>query len=143
MWIEHWSVIDGLYMTVITISSIGYGEVHKLSDTGRVFTMGLIFVGFGVVGYVLVAASRLIIEGEVQKILTRRRFMKAIEKIKDHFVICGFGRMGAFVCQQFHARGIPFVVVENDQETQLRIMEAGYFLSPGDATQESVLREQT
>lgn len=140
MWIEHWSVIDGLYMTVITISSIGYGEVHKLSDTGRVFTMVLIFVGFGVVGYVLVAASRLIIEGEVQKILTRRRFMKAIEKIKDHFVICGFGRMGAFVCQQFHARGIPFVVVENDQETQLRIMEAGYFLSPGDATQESVLQ---
>ena len=66
--------------------------------------------------------------------------MKAIEKIKDHFIICGFGRMGAFVCQQFHARGIPFVVVENDQETQLRIMEAGYFLSPGDATQESVLQ---
>jgi voltage-gated potassium channel len=139
MWIEHWSAIDGLYMTVITISSIGYGEVHKLSDAGRIFTMGLIFVGFGVVGYVLVAASRLIIEGEVQKILTRRRFMKAIEKIKDHFVICGFGRMGAFVCQQFHARGIPFVVVENDPDTQLRIMEAGYFLSPGDATQESVL----
>lgn len=139
MFIEHWSFLDGLYMTVITISSIGYGEVHKLSDAGRIFTMFLIFFGFGVVGYVLVAASRLIIEGEVQKIFTRRRFMKAIEKTKDHFIVCGFGRMGAFVCQQFHARGIPFVVVENDQETQLKIMEAGYFLSPGDATQEKVL----
>ncbi|MCL5122960.1 MAG: NAD-binding protein [Deltaproteobacteria bacterium] len=140
MFIEHWSFLDGLYMTVITISSIGYGEVHKLSSAGRVFTMFLIFFGFGVVGYVLVSASRLIIEGEVQKIFTRRRFMKAIEKIKDHFIVCGFGRMGAFVCQQFDARGIPFVVVENDQETQFRIMEAGYFLSPGDATQEKVLQ---
>ncbi|MCX5872924.1 MAG: potassium channel protein [Deltaproteobacteria bacterium] len=139
MFIEQWSFLDGLYMTVITISSIGYGEVHRLSDTGRVFTLVLILIGFGVVGYVLVTASKLLIEGEVQKILTRRRSMKAIEKIKDHFVVCGFGRMGAFVCQQFHARGIPFVVVENDPETQLRIMETGYFLSPGDATQESVL----
>ncbi|MEI6134147.1 MAG: potassium channel protein [Desulfomonile sp.] len=139
MLIEKWSFLDGLYMTVITISSIGFGEVHPLSDTGRVFTLILVLIGFGVVGYVLVSGSKFIIEGEVQKIFTRRRSMKAIEKIKDHFVVCGFGRMGAFVCQQFHARGIPFVVVENNQECQFRILEAGYFLSPGDATQESVL----
>lgn len=139
MTIESWSFLDGLYMTVITISSIGFGEVHPLSDTGRIFTLILVFMGFGVLGYVLVSGSKFIIEGEVQKIFTRRRSMKAIEKIKDHFVVCGFGRMGAFVVQQFHARGIPFVVVENDKESQLRILEAGYFLSPGDATQESVL----
>ncbi|MGC8602836.1 MAG: potassium channel family protein [Desulfomonilaceae bacterium] len=139
MLIEHWTFLEALYMTVITISSVGYGEVHRLSDAGRIFTMFLIFFGFGIMGYFLVSASRLIIEGEVQKIFTRRHFMKAIEKIKDHFIVCGFGRMGAFICHQFHARGIPFVVVEKDQETQFKIMEAGYFLSPGDATQESVM----
>jgi hypothetical protein len=77
MLIEKWSFLDGLYMTVITISSIGFGEVHPLSDTGRVFTLILVFMGFGVVGYVLVSGSKFIIEGEVQKIFTRRRSMKA------------------------------------------------------------------
>ena len=67
--------------------------------------------------------------------------MKAIQKIKNHFIICGFGRMGSFVCHQFHARGIPFVVVEKDPEVQDKVVQAGYFLVPGDATEEDVLLE--
>lgn len=65
--------------------------------------------------------------------------MKQIEKIRDHYVVCGFGRMGSLVCREFHARGISFVVVENEPEMQERIKQAGYFLSPGDATEEDVL----
>lgn len=139
MIIEGWSFLDGLYMTVITIGSIGYQEVHPLGESGRIFTIFLIFTGFGVVGYVLITGSRMLIEGEVEKIITRRRSMKAIEKTSGHFVVCGFGRMGAFVCHQFHARGIPFVVVENAPEAQLKIIDLGYHLAPGNATEEEIL----
>ncbi len=137
--LEGWSWFDSFYMTIITITSIGFGEVHELSSAGRAFTIFVIFVGFGVVAYSAVTVSRLLIEGEVEKILSRRQSMKQIEKIRDHYVVCGFGRMGSLVCREFHARGISFVVVENEPEMQERIKQAGYFLSPGDATEEEVL----
>ena len=126
-------------MTVITITSIGYGETHPLSTEGRIFTLFIIAIGIGVVGHALVSVSRWLIEGEVVKVFTRRRSMKAIQKIRDHFIVCGFGRMGFFVCNEFHARGIPFVVVENIPEIQDKINQNGYYLSPGDATDEDVL----
>jgi voltage-gated potassium channel len=137
--IEGWPLLDGLYMTVITITTIGFKEVHELGTHGKLFTLFIIVIGIGMVGQAIVTGGRWVIEGELQNVITRRRSMKAIEKIKNHFIICGFGRMGAFVCSEFHARGIPFVVVENNIKTQDRINQAGYFLSPGDATQEEVL----
>lgn len=137
--IEGWPFLDGLYMTVITITTIGFGEVHPLSQEGRLFTLFLIVTGLGIVGNAIFVVSRWLIEGEVEKVVTRRRSMKAIQRIKDHYVICGFGRMGSFVCQQFHMRGIPFVVVENNPEVQDKITQAGFFLSPGNATEEEVL----
>ncbi|MBI5252762.1 MAG: potassium channel protein [Desulfomonile tiedjei] len=137
--IEGWSYLDGFYMTVITITGIGFKEVHDPTFYGRIFTLFIIFSGVGVVAYAIVTGSQMIIEGELTKILTRRRSMKAIEKLKDHFIICGFGRMGSFICDELHARQIPFVVVETKQDTQDKIMQIGYYLSPGDATEEEVL----
>jgi voltage-gated potassium channel len=137
--IEGWPLLDGFYMTVITITTIGFTEVHTLNRAGKIFTLFIIFTGIGMVGYALVAGTQLVIEGEINKILTRRRSMKAIEKLKDHFIICGYGRMGSFVCEQLHARGIPFVVVENKVEVQDKVVQAGHYLSPGDATGEEVL----
>lgn len=137
--IEGWPWLDGFYMTVITITTIGFREVHDLTPRGQIFTLFIIFSGIGIVYYTFVTGTTMIIEGEVLKILTRRRSMKAIQKLKDHFVICGFGRMGSFICDEFHLRGIPFVVVENRTEVQDKITQAGYFLSPGDATEEDVL----
>lgn len=137
--LESWSWFDALYMTVITITSIGFAEVHHLSNAGRVFTIFVIVIGFGVVAYSAVTGTRLLIEGEVGKLLLRRYSMKALARMKDHYIVCGFGRMGSFVCKEFHARGIPFVVVESDPEAQDRVLQAGYFLSPGDATEEAVL----
>jgi voltage-gated potassium channel len=137
--LEGWTWFDSLYMTIITVTSIGFGEVHELSMAGRLFTVFVIAIGFGVVAYAAVTVSRLLIEGEVEKILTRRHHMKAIEKIHHHYIVCGFGRMGSLVCREFHDRGIPFVVAELDPEAQEKIIGNGYFLSPGDATEEETL----
>jgi voltage-gated potassium channel len=137
--IEGWPLLDGFYMTVITITTIGFKEVHELTLPGKIFTLFIIFTGIGVVGYTVFAGTQLVVEGEINKILTRRRSMKAIEKLRNHFIICGFGRMGSFVCEQLHARGIPFVVVEDKVEVQDKVVQAGHYLAPGDATEEHVL----
>lgn len=137
--IEGWSLLDSFYMTMITITTIGFKEVHDLSPRGIAFTLVLIISGIGVVTYTAVTAARMLIEGEVYTIFTRRRSMKAIEKLKEHFIICGFGRMGSYICSELDIRGMPFVVVENRPETQDKIVKAGYYLAPGDATEEDVL----
>lgn len=138
--IEGWPTLDCFYMTMITLTTIGFGEIHPLSPQGRLFTVLVIFLGFGMVGYSAITATRFIIEGELAKLLKRRRDMKAIDDLSHHYVVCGFGRMGSFICQEFDRRGIPFVVVELDAATQEKIREMEYLLSPGDATDESVLR---
>jgi voltage-gated potassium channel len=137
--IEGWSLLDGFYMTVITVTTIGFREVHELSTPGMVFTLVLIFVGLGVAMYSVLTVATLLIEGEVEAILTRRRSMKAIERMSDHYVVCGFGRMGSFICRELHARGVPLVVVENGPDHQDKVMQEGFYLSPGDATEEHVL----
>ncbi len=126
-------------MTVITVTTIGFKEVHDLTIYGQLFTIFIIFSGIGMVGYVVVTGTAMVIGGELNKVLTRRLSMKAIKKIKDHFIICGFGRMGSFICEELHMRGIPFVVVESRPEIQDKIVQAGYLLSPGDATEEETL----
>ena len=137
--LEDWTLLDGLYMTVITITTIGFKEVHDMGTSGEIFTMVIIIMGMGVVAYAMLTATRLVVEGEVTKILSRRRYMKTIERIRDHFIICGFGRMGSFVCGQLSERHVPFVVVENRPEVQDVAVQAGYLLVPGDATKEETL----
>jgi voltage-gated potassium channel len=139
--IEGWSLLDGFYMTVITISTIGYREIHEMSNSGVVFTIFIIFIGVGTMGYALVAGTAMLIEGELKRLLTRRRSMKALSRIKNHFIVCGFGRMGSFICDEFHLRGIPFVVVESNPSVQDKILQVGYYLSAGNATEEETLME--
>lgn len=137
--IEGWSLLDSFYMTVITITTIGFKEVHELSKPGMIFTLLVIFVGFGVATYSAFTVGGMLIEGELNNVLSRRRYMKSIGRLKDHFIICGFGRMGSLICQELHERGIPLVVVENDPDRQEKANENGFLLAPGDATDEQVL----
>lgn len=137
--IEEWSFLDCLYMTVITLTTVGFGEIHPLTPHGRIFTLVLILFGMGVVGYTFVSAARFVVEGEILSVITRRRHMKAVERIRDHFIVCGFGRMGSFITEQLHERGIPFVVVEIKPETQEKVIQLGYLMVPGDATDEVIL----
>jgi len=137
--IEGWPTLDCFYMTMITLTTIGFGEIYPLSPEGRIFTVLIIFLGFGIVGYSALTGVRFFIEGEFSRIIRRRHDMKCIEHLKDHYVVCGFGRMGSFICREFERRGVPFVVVEKRPETREKIRDSGYLLSAGDATQEEVL----
>jgi voltage-gated potassium channel len=136
--LEGWSLIDSVYMAVITLSTVGFLEPQPLSVAGRVFTIIYIITGVGLVTYSVGMITRMIIEGEVQQILGRRRTMTKINRLKDHYIICGFGRIGQMVAAEFERRPMPFVVIEND-DVQARKLPADYPLVVGDATEEEVL----
>ena len=133
------SFLDALYMTVITLSTVGYGEVQPLATAGRIFTMLLIFSGLGIVFYGAGLIAREVIEGEFQRTFGRRKVQRQIEQLSDHFIVCGFGRMGRIVCKELVAKPVPFVVIERTAEA-LRDVEAEQFLLvEGDATEDHIL----
>jgi voltage-gated potassium channel len=141
MVIERWSFIDALYMTILTITTVGYGEVHTLSQGGRVFSVILMIGGVGGVLYTLSLLIQYLLEGQFG-ITLRRRWMKTeIAKLKEHFILCGYGRMGQEIAHAFSGEGIPFVVIENSQESAARAGENGYLYLQGDATNDEVLKE--
>lgn len=121
--IEGWSLFDGLYMTVITLATVGYGETHPLTTAGRVFTMGLILVGIAVVTYAFSTTTAIIVEGELSQAFRRRRMEKDIAKLSGHFIVCGAGHTGGVVCAELLKTGRAFVVVDRDAETLARLIE--------------------
>jgi voltage-gated potassium channel len=135
-----WSLFDGLYMTVITLTTVGYAEVHPLSTAGRVFTIILTLVGVFTLLYAATEVIRSIVTGELQRTLGRQFMERNLAGLRDHFIVCGFGRMGQFVCQEFAAHKLPFVLIEQDDHRAEGIREAGYLYVHGDATSDEVLR---
>lgn len=141
MLISGMGFVDALYMTVITLSTVGFGETLPLDASGRVFTISLIVCGLGVVAYAASQVVRELVEGEIRHALGRRKVQKQIAHMKGHIIVCGFGRMGAIVCKELAAKPALFVVVENDHETVLHIEETGYLCVEGDATEDAILVE--
>jgi len=138
MVVESWDFLDAFYMTVLTISTVGYGEVHPLSITGKFLSILIILLGVGSVGFAVATASRLMIENRIRAALGRR-FMKSIQKLKNHYIICGFGRMGRIICEELAEKGIPLVVLENDDEVLEEIERLGYPYMKADATSDEEL----
>lgn len=133
---EEWSWIDSIYMTVITLSTVGFGEVHPLTDSAKI--LSILIIIFGVTGIgVLIRTFK---EEFIQIDLFRKnKMMKTISKLKNHFVICGYGRMGAVIAKELNDKNLDFVIIEiNDQKAEL-IRSKGWFCVHGDATAEDTL----
>ncbi|RII29736.1 MAG: potassium channel protein [Geobacter sp.] len=139
MAIEKWPILDALYMTVITLGTVGFKEVHDLSDSGKIFTMILIVVGVSVLGYIVGSLAQIMFEGQIQRVIGRKKVEKMIDALKDHYIICGFGRIGSLICKEFKANDLQFVVVEKDPETLERLTDEEYLHLKGDATLDETL----
>ncbi len=137
--LEGWSWLDALYMTLITLSTVGFGEIHPLSPAARVFTMGLIGVGVGTAGFLLSQVGQVIMERQVLNIFRFQRGMREVRRMKQHILICGYGRLGRFVAQRLAGHGVPFVIIDHDPELVREAEAAGYTAILGDATEEDTL----
>lgn len=139
MFIEKWTVLDSIYMVVITLFTVGFEEVHPLSQAGKVFT---IFITVGGVGSAIYAAGKImeiVIEGEMTGYHKRRKMDKKIKEMKDHYVICGFGRVGHQVAQVFETSQIPFVVIDPKKESRDELEAKDLPVLIGDATDDTIL----
>jgi voltage-gated potassium channel len=139
MTIEDWSFLDSLYMTVITVASVGYGETHPLSDNGRIFTMILILFGSGILLYSISMITAFIVEGELTDILKNMKMKNTIEKFQGHFIVCGESQTGRYVVEELIKTHKPFVVIETDKAKLAALGERGIPYIEGDATTDAVL----
>ena len=139
MLIEQWSLFDAFYMTIITLTTVGYDEVHHLSQTGRAFSIVLILCGVGTMFYMFGVAAKVLLEGEIREILGRKKLTKKIENLKNHYIICGYGRMGKVICNEMILSGSQFLVIEKTAEV-LADMDKDILALQGDSTQDAVLK---
>lgn len=137
--IEGWGFLDSLYQTVITVSTVGFREVYPLSEAGKVFTIILVMMGISFFAYAATQFVKLVVDGKIAEIFGRRRMEKALKDLKDHCIVCGYGRMGTVVAENLRIDGQSVVIVDRDPERVRAAIEEGLVAIEGDATQESVL----
>ena len=137
--VEGWPVFDSLYMTIITLASIGFQEVHPLSDSGRLFTMILIVLGFGVVSVVLTTLAHKIIQQEVTWLFKQTKFDRIMRKMKEHTILCGYGRLTRIAAEALKSSGQPLIIIDAIEERCIQAEQKGYVVLKGDATQEQTL----
>jgi voltage-gated potassium channel len=140
--IEGWSVFDALYMTIITVASVGFGEIHPLSTPGRAFTMVLIVSGLGVVAYGLSTITALWVEGDLLHLWEKRRMEHRIRDLRDHVVLCGGGETARHIIRELTATQTPFVCIELDpgHAEALHRLHPNALYIVGDATATEMLR---
>ncbi len=132
--VEKWSFSESAYMTVITLSTVGFSEVHPLGERGRLFTVALILMGLLTIGYIVNRFTEALIQGYFQQGIKLRQEKSLIESLDRHYIVCGFGRTGRHVAREFAAEGIPFVIIDNNLEEVEEIKQLGYTVILGDAT---------
>lgn len=138
--IEGWNAWDAFYMTVTTVTTVGYKEVHPLSRQGQVFTTALLITGVGTLFYTVTLVMALLVEGELHHRWRLRRLDRMIDTLSGHFIVCGFGRIGAIIAHEFARERVPFVIVERSPERVSAAVEAGYLCVEADSSNEDVLK---
>jgi len=141
MLIEHWSVLDAFYMSVITISTVGYGEVKPLSPAGRLFTIGLIITGVGSAIYLFTVIGELVVEGRLREFLGKNAMNRKIHSLHEHVIVCGFGRFGRAVVEELVRNQVPMVVIEVDPVKQADLEVVGPLHVMGSALEDSILED--
>ena len=139
--IERYSFLDALYMTIVTVTTVGYEEVHELSKAGMIFNMLLIISSFATFAYALAKLTQYVVDGEINKFFKTRKIMSAIKDLKDHVIICGYGRNGKQAAKILGHHKVKFVVIENNEELIERefAKKDGVLYIKGDATDDEVL----
>lgn len=141
MLIESWEFLDALYMTIITISTVGFSEVHHISKAGRLFTIVLVFFGVGFTLYIAAAVVQFMVEGRIRIILGRRRLEKKIDRMKNHYIVCGYGRIGRVLCKNLKRKPLDLVVVEKNPElTSVMDADGVLYISGNAADEENLIR---
>ena len=138
--IEDWTWLDSLYMTIITLATIGYHEVHPLTDNGKIFTIMFVILGVAPAwGFLVSVLFRSILEGHLRKIFGSRKMEKNLKKLKDHYIVCGFGRVGKTVCKELSINKRPFVVIEQASRLVDEMEKAGYLYIHGSCAEDDNL----
>lgn len=125
MFIEGWDVVDAMFMTTITLATVGYSEVNQISQEGRIFTVILILFGVSLFLYIAGNTMQFLVEGRLRAILGRRKLEKTIAKMKNHYIVCGYGRVGRGLCQYLLQKKLKVLIVEKDEEC-IPLMEADH-----------------
>lgn len=139
--IEGWSWIDAFYMSIITVTTVGFGEVHPLSPAGRLFTSVLVVLGVAAITYSFTALANYLVAGELGDVLEEFRMKRKVDGLNNHFLVCGFGRVGQQVCAQLVQEGRSFVVVDNENDAIERAGMLGYAVVEGDAGDDKTLQQ--
>ena len=138
-YLEGWSFLESFYATVVTLSTVGYGDFLPRSKEGMLFTVFLIVVGVGTMLYTVGLVTETMIEGRLKIIMGRGRLGKMIKKMNNHYIICGCGRIGNLICRELADEKVDFVVIDNNPEVIQKIEEEGFVYLRGDATHEKTL----
>jgi voltage-gated potassium channel len=138
--VEGWSLWDSFFMTITTVTTVGYQEIHPLSRAGEVFTSTVILAGVGTAFYTFTLLATVVVDGGIYARIERRRRKRMLDDLKDHFIVCGYGRIGAIIVEELRRQGVPYVVVERDPDMVQAVLEIGGLVVEADASSEDVLR---
>ncbi len=139
IFLEGTSFIDGLYLTIITISTVGYGDIAPTTGLGRLFTVLLIFSGVGYVMYIFSQITEAMVEGGLQRFVEKRKMQKKMTRLQNHYIVCGFGRIGQEICSILQENNRTVVVIENNEEVLRELDKLGYIALQGNASDDDTL----
>ena len=141
VYLEGLSLFDAFYMTIVTITTVGYGDIIPHTFYGKIFTAGLIISGVGITLYVLIEIMESVLEGRLSKAFGIAKVRRSVAKVKKHKIICGGGRTGSVIADEFRKEGIDFVVIEHDPAIAKELRKKNLSVVEGDATRDEILIE--